>query len=313
MKLDQKRKKEKQIERLKTKSNILELGLYVLLYKKYKNVYTEKNIRYLNAGKRTYLDIVKDTSSNNEKRPLFIYIHGGGWVSGLRKARLYYCKNWAKQGFVCANIGYDYANDAKHPEHIRQIFKGIEYVFDNAEKYGIDTSKVVVAGESAGGYFAALAGAIATHRNLYDLLGIDFKYKKQFNITACIFMSGIFDPARALGTNFPDMDLFAQAFCGKSFDELNGTVGQKMRSVLAPSYYTDKDFPPSFIIGSDKDLLLSESEALHKELDKAGVKNEFAICTGLSGVHAGSLACHLGSGKTAVIKAEKFIEKVMNN
>lgn len=234
-------------------------------------------------------------------------------MSGLRKARLYYCKNWAKQGFVCANIGYDYANDAKHPQHIRQIFKGIEYVFDNAEKYGIDTSKVVVAGESAGGYFAALVGAVASHRELYDLLGIDFKYREQFNIGACIFMSGIFDPARALETNFPDMDLFAEAFCDMSPDELKGEVGQKMRNVLAPSYYADKDFPPSFIIGSDKDLLLPESKALHKEFVDAGVKNEFVICTGLNGVHAGSLACHLGSGKSAAVKAESFINEIVRN
>ena len=302
---------EKRIERMKIKANILELGLYPLLYKKHNGIEKITDIRYSLRGKRTCLDLVREKNAGSRKQPLLIYIHGGGWVSGRRKARLFYCERWAENGFTCANIGYDYANDAKHPEHIRQIFSGIEYVLDNAERYGIDSEKIVVAGESAGGYFAALVGAIASHRELYDLLGISFRYRDTFRVSACVPMSGIFDPVRAIETNFPDIDLFAGAFCGMTLDELRSEKGQKMRSVLAPSAYTDEKFPPSFIIGSDKDLLRPESEMLHQELDYAGVRNELVICTGLNGVHAGSLACHLGSGKTAFEKEKKFVDEVL--
>lgn len=295
------------IEFLRVSSNVLELGLYVLLYKKFDNLEKTVDVRYQPKGKRTYLDIIKATGYTNEKRPLMIYIHGGGWVSGLRQVRRFYCEDWAENGFVCANIDYDYANDAKHPEHIRQIFKGIEYVIDNADRYGIDTTRIAVAGESAGGYFAALVSAITSHPELYDILGIEFKYKDSFKVDASVLLSGIYDPDRALSTSFPNAKSFAKAFCGMSPAELKTEEGQKLKSFLAPSYYADEKFPPSFIIGSKLDPLVVESHGLHEDLDKIGVKNELYICDGINGVHAGSLACHVGSGKDAVLKARRFV------
>lgn len=304
------REAEKKIESLRRTSNILEAGLYILLHKPYFGLQAQNNIRYSLSGKRTYLDIIQEKNPNGKKRPLFIYIHGGGWVSGLRQARRFYCKHWAKQGFVCANIGYDYANDAKHPEHIRQIFEGLEYVLNHAEALGVDTERVVVAGESAGGYFAALVGAVATHKQLYDTLQIPFSYKDTFRVSACILISGIFDPARALDTHFKDMEWFNEALCGMPPEVLKGEQGQEMRHILAPSYYADAQFPPSFIIGAEKDLLLPESEALHHELDAAGVKNTLYVCGNPNSMHAGALACHLGTGKTAMQGAQDFVSTV---
>ena len=95
------------------------------------------------------------------KRPLFVYIHGGGYLSGIRSNRRFYCYNWVEEGFVAVNIDYDYALAAEHPVHIRQIFKGIEFVPDRAAEYGIDRDRVVAAGDSAGGYFAAMVSAVS--------------------------------------------------------------------------------------------------------------------------------------------------------
>lgn len=289
----------------------MELGLHLLLYKRYSGLEEERDIRYMPGGKRTFLDIIRPADSGVCKRPLLIYTHGGGWVSGLRGARRYYCRSWAERGFVCANIGYDYALDAKHPEHIRQIFTGIEYVLKNAGRYGIDPSEIVVAGESAGGYFASLISAVSTHRELYEKLGISFAFQESFAVSACILISGIFDPARAVDTNFPDMDVFIQAFCGFSSEELK-RENQRLRPLMVPSYYADACFPPAFIIGSDKDRLLPESIALHQELDRAGVRNDLFICRGLHGVHAGGLACHIGPGRIAAERSADFVNGILS-
>lgn len=303
-------RQKKQINRSMRKQNLLERGLYLLLHKRYSNMCEANNLQYDCGGKRTFLDIIQRKSAGAQKKPLMIYIHGGGWVSGFRQARKFYCRYWADKGYVCANIGYDYALDATHPEHIRQIFKGISYVMQNAEKYGIDTSRVVIAGESAGGYFAALAAAVSTHKELYALLDIPFAYADSFKIDACILLSGIYDPVRALDTGFPDMELFTQAFCRMSAEELRKDNNPSLQKRLSPFYYADAQFPPSFIIGSQKDLLLSESQALHDALNRAGVKNEFYVCTGINGVHAGGLACEIGSGKSAAQKAETFLQEI---
>ncbi|MGN1443057.1 MAG: alpha/beta hydrolase [Acutalibacteraceae bacterium] len=255
--------------------------------------------------------MIEKNNCDHEKKPLLIYIHGGGWLSGLRKARRFYCENWAEQGYICANIGYDYSLDARHPEHIRQIFKGIEYVLDHAEQYHIDTSRVVVAGESAGGYFASLVGVVTSHHELYDSMKIEFQYQSDFKADALVLMSGIYDPIRSLDTKFQNMELFIEALCGMPLDQIRQEYAAGNLKGLSPSDYTDSSFPPSFIVGSKYDLLLPESVALHNDLDKAGVKNEFFVCTKINGVHAGSLACDTATGKTAVKKAQEFVRGVL--
>lgn len=305
--------REKKIDSLRREYNFSELGLYLVLYKRYSGLQIDKGIRYSPKGKRTYLDIVCEKDRPDKKRPLLIYIHGGGWVSGLRTARLYYCENWTKQGYVCANIGYDYANDAKHPGHLRQIFKGIEWVLDHADVYGIDTERIVVAGESAGAYFSAFVGAVTTHRALYKQFGIAFKYQESFQANACVLISGIYDPARSLKTEFKDIGGFVEALCGLTPEELQSELGAEKRSFLAPASYADVHFPPSFIIGSKKDLLLPESEALHSALNMAGVKNRYFLCSGINGVHAGGLLCQVGAGKEAVQQAQCFVLEVLRD
>lgn len=288
--------------------NMLEPFLIPVLYKSYTGITEETDMVYDEGGKRTKLDIIVSDNPKNESRPLFIYIHGGGWTSGLRKVRKYYCRYWASNGFVCANIGYDYGVDAAHPESIRQIFKGIEYVLEMAEFYNIDTSRIVLAGESAGAHLAALCAAASVHKELFELLKISFRHKDSFDVSACVLLSGIYDPIRAMDTGFPGLKAMTCSFCRSSVEELRKNADE-LRKTLAPSYYADEKFPPSFIIGSDKDFLLPESETFHKELTAAGANNEYFVCGGLHGVHAGALACHIGPGKKAAERALSFVKE----
>lgn len=191
---------DKRIKNMTAISNLEEIGFYCLFCKYYGGIEAHKKISYQETGRRTYLDIFRE--KGNEKRPLFIYIHGGGWLSGLRTSRQFYCKHYAKKGFVSASIGYDYGVDASHPTHLRQIFKGIEYILDNAGKYGIDTENIVIAGESAGGYFTSMVGAVSSHKELYNKLGIDFRYRDTFKVSACVIISGIFDLVGGIESNF---------------------------------------------------------------------------------------------------------------
>lgn len=67
---------------------------------------------------------------------------------------------------------------------------------------------MVVAGDSAGGYYAAFVAAVASHPELYDTLGIDFAYRDTFKVSACVLLSGLYDMARSLDTRFPQMTIF---------------------------------------------------------------------------------------------------------
>lgn len=290
--------------------NIGEMFLYIPFARVHKGIAKIRGLRY-GEGKRAALDVFRPAGTS-DKLPLFVYIHGGGFVSGLRPNRRFYCYNWVEAGYVAANIGYDYALDAEHPEHIREIFKGIEFVLERAEEFGIDTRKTVVAGDSAGGYFAALVAAVASHRGLYDALGIEFKFRASFGVSACVTLSGLFDPVRSIDTRFPQIALYVKALLGKSDAELVREFTGKSRLPVAVDAYADAEFPPTFIVASKADRLKKESEALRDELAAAGARHGYFLCTGINGVHAGALACELArSGRECLKEAQAFCAKAL--
>ena len=288
-----------------------ELLLHIPCFGVHRGIVKERGLCY-GDGRRAKLDVYLPKAEGG-KRPLFVYIHGGGYLSGIRSNRRFYCYNWVDEGFVAANIDYDYALAAEHPGHIRQIFKGIEFVLDRAEEYGIDRDRVVVAGDSAGGYFAAMVSAISVRRDLYGLLGIDFDYKDTFRVSACVTLSGIFDPVRAVDTRYPQMGLFTSVLLGKSRREVAAMKGDEaLRVTYAADARLTAEYPPVFVVASKYDRLKKESDDFTDELEAAGARHGYFLCTGINGVHAGALACGLSrSGRECLAEAKKFVQEAL--
>lgn len=72
------------------------------------DVTLEKCVPY-GQGKYNNLDIIRPKTGTGKKLPLMIYVHGGGWISGVKSMRRTYCYEYAKKGVVVANIDYIWA------------------------------------------------------------------------------------------------------------------------------------------------------------------------------------------------------------
>ncbi|MGN1100030.1 MAG: alpha/beta hydrolase, partial [Christensenellales bacterium] len=192
------------------------------------------------------------------KKPVFVYIHGGGYISGTKELRAQYCFAYSEKGFFSLNIHYQYAPEAVHPVQIRQAFKAIEYVFDRAEEYNLDTDRVVLAGESAGAYFAAFISAITVNRELYDKLGIDFKYRDSFRVGSAVLLNGAYNIQNMFDTKFANMMTFMCAYTGKSRKQMAELKGGEYLDSISPVNYINADFPPCVVITGKLDPLLSE-------------------------------------------------------
>jgi acetyl esterase/lipase len=95
-------------------------------------------------------------------RPLVIFIHGGGWISGHTRHSGAF-ENWpgvlaslASRGYVVASVEYRLSGEARFPAAIQDIKSSIRWLRAHAAEYGIDKSKAIVWGGSAGGQLAAL-------------------------------------------------------------------------------------------------------------------------------------------------------------
>lgn len=96
--------------------------------------------------------------TGQKKKPLFIWICGGGFVTMERSAYIPWLTYFAERGYIAASIEYRLSNSAHFPAQIEDAKKAIRFLRAHAEEYGIDPDRVAIGGESAGGNLASMAG-----------------------------------------------------------------------------------------------------------------------------------------------------------
>ena len=122
--------------------------------------------------------------------PALIFIHGGYWRFGSKNATGYMAKAFTDRGVAVASIDYGLAPDVRLDDIVAQARAAAAFVYNNADKYGIDRDKLHVAGTSAGGHLTAMVVAGGWH----EAAGVPEDLIKG----ACT-VSGLFDLEPLLG------------------------------------------------------------------------------------------------------------------
>lgn len=94
--------------------------------------------------------------SNIENAPILVYIHGGGWQRGDKKAIESKASFYCAQGWLVASINYRLVPDGKHPNNVQDVANAIAWVHTHASEHGGDPERIFVMGHSAGAHLAAL-------------------------------------------------------------------------------------------------------------------------------------------------------------
>jgi acetyl esterase/lipase len=94
-----------------------------------------------------------------EKRPVLpglVFFHGGGWVAGNLETHDGFCRRLANEG-DCRVIAVDYPLAPEHPfpQGLVDGFVAFAHIAGNPENFGIDPTRLGIAGDSAGGTLAA--------------------------------------------------------------------------------------------------------------------------------------------------------------
>lgn len=201
--------------------------------------------------------------------PLYINMHGGGFVIGHGKKDELMCnKIAALVGCKVINIDFKLAPEYPYPTVFNESYGIVKWVFQNADKLNIDKSKIVLGGQSAGGN---LTTAIALRANKTK----DFKLKKI-----------IMDYA---GYDFAT-DPYEKLKSEENAEEFGRLIVEKMKQInsLVFSEETDKynpylstlfatkdmlfSMPPALMIIAGKDFLRFESKEFALKLINAGVE-----------------------------------------
>lgn len=290
-------------------SNILEHFAIPIVRVDRSKVTQELDIKYGDDKNQRYDLIYTDTKT---KKPLFVYIHGGGFVSGILKIRRPYCIKCAEEGYFAVNLNYRFAPKTNFPEQFNDIFKVLELIFDNAEKYNIDTSRIVFAGESAGAYFSSYLGSIAKNPELFDKLNIKFKYKDSFDVKGTVLIHGVYDLDSMINITFPNIKTFVKAFFNLTNKELKNIANMDI-SLMNATTHLDKANPPCVVVRGKYDALDAGSRKLIEILSSKDAEHYVHTTKGLSGIHGFAQAPVTNEGRASIRftldKVNEFIDR----
>jgi acetyl esterase/lipase len=122
-----------------------------------KQVY-RTSVRYGDSPSQV-LDVWRPKELPAEPAPVMIFLPGGAWVHGGRILQGYaLMSKMAELGWVCLSVEYRVAPNHPWPQHITDVKTAIAWARANVDKFGGDRNFVAIAGTSAGGHLAALAG-----------------------------------------------------------------------------------------------------------------------------------------------------------
>ncbi len=290
--------------------NFTESLAYALTYKPTPDgIIYKKRIPY-GSEKAQYYNTYCRKDLLNEKKPLMIYIHGGGWVSGITDMRNTYIQNFAKLGFYTANISYTVAPDKTFPLAIGEICSAVDRILDSADENNIDTGKILVAGESAGVYYIFYLAALARNRELAEKAGIEFRHIDDFAITAIIAHCGCINLPKLLDrecpqSRFPDMKMMVTSLLGMNYKDAVEFLRTPAGYITYP--HITSDFPPAFFTTACNDYLRYEGYDMMKEYDSLGIPYDAFEGTGLLGFHAWTIVTKLKKGRECLDRTLKFI------
>src|SRR5882724_3787908 len=94
--------------------------------------------------------------------PCLVFFHGGGWVIGDLESHDVVCQKLAHEGeLIVISVDYRLAPEHKFPAAVEDAITATAWIADNAKTLGIDTARLSVGGDSAGGNLAAVVAISA--------------------------------------------------------------------------------------------------------------------------------------------------------
>ncbi len=208
------------------------------------------------------------TRYDRKPGPTMVYIHGGGWTTGSKEQYSLWFLPYLQLGMRVVSVQYRLAKVAPAPAAVEDCRCALRWVFQNAEKYGFDRSKVALTGGSAGGHLVLMTGLLKSS----DGFDGECSGAAPGRVAAIINYYGPTDLANGLEQKSPTV-----------LDWLAGTRNPKeLAARLSPVKYVRADSPPILTIHGDADEIVPYQDAikLRDGLAKAGVANELVTIPG---------------------------------
>ncbi len=200
----------------------------------------------------------------HEPLPVIVYLHGGGWVLGDAYTHARMVREIALQSQAAVVfVEYERAPEARFPLPVEQCYRSLTWLAERGRSLGLDTSRLAIAGDSAGGNLAAAVSLLAARRGgpsirlqalLYPVTDCDFTRPSYRD-----FESGL------------NLDLAAMRWFWEEYVPDPVLRADPLASPLRALEDELKNLPPALVITAECDVLRDEGEAFARKLAAVGV------------------------------------------
>jgi acetyl esterase/lipase len=241
-----------------------------------------ENITYVQRGGHALqLDLYLPARAPAAPLPAIVFVHGGGWQSGVRANFAPMAIRMAERGFAAATVSYRLSPEARYPAAIHDVKAALRWVRAHAGEYGIDPGRIAVGGGSAGGQIASLVG-VTNEIDSFDPDGgtgaVSGRVEGEVSSAAqaIVNIDGLSDftspAARENEDNPAKQPTAAGAWFGGSYAQKTALWHE-----ASPTFYVGPKTPPILFIGSAQARFSVGREDMVAKLKAQGVATETVL------------------------------------
>jgi acetyl esterase len=151
------------VDKAANRMSRLGYGFLPWVVQSWRDVHVEHNVPYREPRRRSHLLDVYRRKDAVGQLPCILYIHGGAFSMMSKDTHRIMAYVLAAQGYQVFNINYRLGPVHSYPRPLKDAMAAFEWVLDNGAKYGADTDRIAIIGESAGANLTAALAYCVSH------------------------------------------------------------------------------------------------------------------------------------------------------
>ena len=214
-------------------------------------------------GHSLKLNIVRP-AGRKEKLPVFVFVHGGGWVLGDYPTHRRLVRDLVvESGYASVFVNYTPSPEAKYPQAVNENYAATKWVAEHGDEINVDGKRLAVVGNSVGGNMTATT-ALKALANKAPQIKVQVLLWPVTDASTDWESYEKYGEQRFLTT--PLMEWMFGQYTNNEKDK-EGIYYSPLRATTAQL----KGLPPTLITVAENDILRDQGEAFGRKLDEAGV------------------------------------------